>query len=706
MYHEGLRSSKRHARKVPSRTVEAPSRAPNSHRVLVPHALLLAAILTVALCAYSNSFHAPLLLDNNEAILQDPRIRSATAGHLMRILTEPYTRLTGLYRPLTTLTYLFNYVVLGNGADPNGYHWLNFGLHAVNTALVYWLALAIFEQLPVALLATTIWSLHPVQTEAVTNIVGRADMLAAFGVLAALFCHRRALKRAGAGKAAWVAAMAIAMAIGILAKESAIVALAVIPLYDFTFGKTGPWRARIPSYAALAVPSVAFLLARAWVLANAPAVPIPFVDNPLIGAPFLAARLTAVRVIGKYLALMLWPVRLSYDYSYNEIPASGWGLAPISLGICAAAPFIAVYSYRRSKPIFFFILFFFLTLAPVSNLALLIGTIMGERLLYLPSIAFAACSAFSICAIARGLSSKPLASKPLPRGAGAAALALVLLALAVRTYARNSDWANPERFWTSGLDAAPDSFKTNLYFGKESAAWPDKNWPRAIAATDRALKILDPLPPLENVGVAYRDAAETYIARGDAAQTDRESWYRKALAALLRSEQIDLAKDERDRLLNAKRGIEGFTHIPSALYLQMGIAYSRLHDPERAVSAFERGRVLDPNAALLEQLGDAYGAAGEPRKAAAAFIEAMALDPGRAGLGPKVLDLYRQSDPQSCAADAGGGLNLGCPMVHADICGAARNVIRGYVRTRQSFAADDIRRTAVEDLGCAADALK
>ena len=45
------------------------------------------------------------------------------------------------HRPLTTLSYLFNYAVLGQQEQPAGYHSINFILHAVNVLLVYVLAL-------------------------------------------------------------------------------------------------------------------------------------------------------------------------------------------------------------------------------------------------------------------------------------------------------------------------------------------------------------------------------------------------------------------------------------------------------------------------------------------------------------------------------------------------------------------------------------
>src|SRR6266852_4191730 len=103
------------------------------------HALLVAAIIGFTFCAYSNSFDAPFLVDNDPIILKDLRIQSVTSGHIHRILTDQYWPLAvaGLYRPLTTMSYLFNDAVLGNGSSSAGYHWFNFILHAVNIGLVY-----------------------------------------------------------------------------------------------------------------------------------------------------------------------------------------------------------------------------------------------------------------------------------------------------------------------------------------------------------------------------------------------------------------------------------------------------------------------------------------------------------------------------------------------------------------------------------------
>ena len=62
-------------------------------------------------------------------LLGDPRIRNASVENLNLILQHTYWWPNGeadIYRPLTTLSYLFNYSILGNGNHPAGYHWVNF----------------------------------------------------------------------------------------------------------------------------------------------------------------------------------------------------------------------------------------------------------------------------------------------------------------------------------------------------------------------------------------------------------------------------------------------------------------------------------------------------------------------------------------------------------------------------------------------------
>src|SRR5581483_12428802 len=159
---------------------------------LRPHLLRVAALWILALLAFANSFQAGLTLDNSLILLHDSRIQAATSHNVDLIFSQEYwygTLTTNLYRPFTTLSYLFNYSILGNGAHPAGYHWINFLLHALNILLVYCLGMLILRRPWLAMALAGLWGVHPVLTECVTNIVGRADLLAGFGVLASLLCY-------------------------------------------------------------------------------------------------------------------------------------------------------------------------------------------------------------------------------------------------------------------------------------------------------------------------------------------------------------------------------------------------------------------------------------------------------------------------------------------------------------------------------------
>src|SRR5438128_11283433 len=104
---------------------------------------------------YANSFSAGLLFDSESIIKMDPRLRGVNWTNLQNIFAHSYwwpTDESNLYRPLTTLTYLFNYSVLGNGDSAGGYHVVNFLLHWTNTWLVFLIVLRLAGRFDIAAL--------------------------------------------------------------------------------------------------------------------------------------------------------------------------------------------------------------------------------------------------------------------------------------------------------------------------------------------------------------------------------------------------------------------------------------------------------------------------------------------------------------------------------------------------------------------------
>ncbi len=356
-------------------------------------------------------------------------------------------------------------------------------------SLVCALGILILVEPPLALALAAIWGLHPLLTESVTNIVGRADLLAAFGVLSGLLCYVRWASAPGRRKLWWLAAIVAAQTIGLFSKENAAVLPGILLLYDLTWSERATWRARVPAYAALALPFAAFLYLRSQLHTH---MLVLFKENPLISAGFWTARLTAVKVIGRFLWLFIWPARLSPDYSYNTIPLFGWKLsnwedvkALIALAVCLTAIGLAVRWRRTWKPMFFFVMFFFTALLPTANLVTIIGSIMAERFLYLPSVGLAGCLVTAIYGLGRRLSS----SWPASPKAAWIAMGVACLALAARTHARNVDWHDELSLWTSAVDVCPEGARPHMNLGNALAQIPGR-LPDAIVELRAALRIL------------------------------------------------------------------------------------------------------------------------------------------------------------------------------------------------------------------------
>jgi tetratricopeptide (TPR) repeat protein len=408
-----------------------------------------------------------------------------------------------LYRPLTTLSYLVNRAVFGDGESPGGYHWANFVLHGLNVSLVYALGVSLLGMPLMGLAMAALWGVHPVLTESVTNIAGRADLLAALGVLAGLLCYVQVVSATGRRKPVWLVGLLAAQTVAIFSKESGAVLPGLMLLYDWTWPSRATWRNRGPAYAVLALPLGVWVCLRAAIHAPFSVGLVPFVDNPLVAAGFWGARLTALKAMAKCLGLFLWPARLASDYSYNAIPAFGWSparwadaQAAMAAAACLCAAVAAFRWRRRYGAACFFVAFFLIAFLPTSNLVVLIGSVMAERFLYLPSVGLAGCVVVALGAAAGRLS---------PGGRFSSrvlwiAMACLCPALAARTYARNFDWYDDLSLWSSAVEVCPASAKAHNNLAQALSALPGRR-PDAIAEYQAALRIYpDYAPAHANLG--------------------------------------------------------------------------------------------------------------------------------------------------------------------------------------------------------------
>jgi tetratricopeptide (TPR) repeat protein len=676
--------------------------------------------------AYANSLHAGFTLDNRLLLLEDPRLRATTSQNLGLILTQDYwfpTAVGGVYRPLATLSYLFNYAVLGNADRPEGYHVVNLLLHWGNAVLVYLLALLVIGTRGPAVLTAALFATHPIATEAVTNIIGRADILAAAAVLGGCLLHASAARAEGWRRALCLAALALVAAAGALSKENAVVIVGVILLYDLASERRAePVGRTVAPYAVVLAAIVAVWIVRAWLFAALAAPERPFVDNPLRGAGFWTARATAVKVLGRYLWTLLWPQALSCDWSFDQIAVVDWHFrrwedwqAILAVAVVTAALAVAVRSRRTDPSLFFFVLLFFATALPTSNLVMTIGTIMAERLMYLPVVGFVGALVLGAHAIARRLG---------PRWA-TGILAVVVLAYGARTFARNADWRDDVSLWTAAVHTSPRSASAHqsLAFAlvrQDGPGYP--NVDRSIAEGEAAVAILDAghLAPVDvpssvflELGTYYEIKAEQL--RGgtrDGTRGDSSAalvWYRKAAAVLARAVEADRAYTAARRgweLARGRRPEEIVDLGNYALYVHVGDVALALSRPTEAIDAFTYMRHLAPNSADAHfGLGRAYVAAGRAEDAAVPLLQAIALDSHRDAAWQLLFDVYRRIDPAGCAL-AGTtdhpSLDRRCPLVHAHLCTAYAQLAAMYRGARQEALAAQLDAAASRAYGCPA----
>jgi hypothetical protein len=414
----------------------------------------LAAVLVAALVPYLNALPAAFTLDDVQLLATNPM---ATPGMSpLDWFTRP-TILGSVYRPLTMLSYELNGLV---SREPFGHHLVNVALHVAVTAMTFVLALALLRSRPAAGLTALLFAVHPIHTEAVTSIAGRAELLAALGALVCLHAWVRALHTRSA---AWTALSVGALAAAVLCKESAYALVLLLPLVTLRVAPDGT-RAllRLAPHVAVVVGSLA--VRRAVIGALGEAEPPPFIDNPLAHVPFPQRLGTAVVVLADYLGTLALPLRLSADESFDQIPVVT-SLVDVRLlaavGMLAALGAVAWVTRRRAPVIAFGTAFFFAAFAVTSNVVLAIGTIKAERLVYLPS--------FGWC-LAVGWMLRRWLGRRL--GTPAAVVAAAIALLAARTVVRNDDWRDNYTLLTRTAAASPASARANANAGAMyGSAW-------------------------------------------------------------------------------------------------------------------------------------------------------------------------------------------------------------------------------------------
>ncbi|XP_029702392.1 protein O-mannosyl-transferase TMTC4 isoform X4 [Takifugu rubripes] len=226
------------------------------HQIPLPKPFLIHAKVTVALVAllcFINSYDGEFVFDDSEAIVNNKDLKPSTP--LNNIWSNDFwgSNLSSnsshkSYRPLTVLTFRLNYLLAG-GLNPIGFHVLNIILHAAISALMINVFAILTGGLAyddkgrmlnlapkTSVLAGLIFAAHPIHTESVAGIVGRADLLCAVFFQLSFITYCKAFSR-GSGRddrfsVQWVVVSILLCAAAMLCKEQGITVLGVNAAFD------------------------------------------------------------------------------------------------------------------------------------------------------------------------------------------------------------------------------------------------------------------------------------------------------------------------------------------------------------------------------------------------------------------------------------------------------------------------------------------
>jgi tetratricopeptide (TPR) repeat protein len=699
------------------------------------HLIRCAVLMLIVYLVYSNSFQSGFVLDNQFIIKLDPRIKSASLENLKLIWGKDYwwpKTETGAYRPVVTTSYLVNWSVLGSGTEAReseqvvGFHWVNLVTHGINAILAYLLMLKLLRRPWAAFFTAALFAVHPIATEAVTNIIGRADEFEVTAFVGCTLLYIRSTESRGFRRLPWLVGLMVLFAAGCFSKESTIAFLAIPILYDgiYRWG-SATYRGRLARsilrdaiwYIPVALPFIALLLSRRVVFPNA-VPPRLFLDNPITRFEWNAANsfsvnaqnwilkfMTACNVATKALWKLVWPATLSTEYSYNQIKLFGWQLsnledikAILSMLFIAGTLVLALWFWKRNKTVSFFIFFYWIAYGPTSNFLVTSSSIIAERFLYLPLLAFSALTVLGVERLLRQFGSTlefdaGSIKHPWPRLAPHAVIVVILILYGSRSYARNYDWRSDITLGEAAMEASPRSFRS---YAKLAEAYyqadPYGELDHAIELAQKGVAIIDPLPNSENGSPTYMTLGIYYGLKGELAATRSNglllmnertrTWYEKSARVLERGSEIELVNSQANRARELQRGNADFPDTePAELYQYLGMSYERMGMNEKALEAFKFMRYLNPGAAEpYAHIGTIQFQMGNAEDAATSLTQCVILDPQRQDAWQLLIQIYSQinHEPIPAVEEAGG-----IPQVREDnkmVQQHLRDAYAGFIR--------------------------
>lgn len=436
-----------------------------------------AVLMALAFALYAIGINYGYVLDDEITFWKNVYVQKGIGG-LKEIFTtdsfmgyfkeQKFVLEGGRYRPLSLATFALEVEFFGPN-HPAISHFINVLLYGFTGLLLYRILIGLFPveeggrwYVSLPFIASAVFVLHPLHVECVANIKGRDEILALLGGLGAVWAT---LKYFDTQRAYWLAVSALALLLGMFAKENALTFIVIVPLTVWCFTRV-PLGRNIAATLPLIVAALVFLYIRHDALGytlNHGRSNVDLMNNPFIGMTGNEKFATIFLTLGWYIKLLFVPHPLTIDYYPYHVPKVDWSdwRALAGLALNAGLGVWALLNIRKHRIPAYGILFYLVTLSIVSNLFVSVGTFMNERFVYMPSVGFCLLVGWFL---ARKLPEMIGEKTDNPYPLGLILMAVITGLSAYRVITRIPDWQSGLTLNQSAVEVSPGSARSHCFY--------------------------------------------------------------------------------------------------------------------------------------------------------------------------------------------------------------------------------------------------
>jgi len=611
-------------------------------------------LIVIPWIVYFNTLNNDFVFDDLPLIQGNKTLPSLkTIDNIISVITQKRG-----YRPIRALSYAIDYHF--SGLNPLSYHISNISYHIINTLLIYLITLSLIGNKVTAFLAALLFAVHPVHTDSVTYIAGRRDILFTLFYLIGLYTF---LKYRKTRRSIFMLFSMTAYLLSIGSKEMGVTLPAIFLIYDLVnnlpqktkepwlnpakeivnpvrkfrrdfksltnfllFSPLFKWWGFLSNgvktlnkiwiqhryfYSIFFMGALAFIYYKAFI--NSPSH-----QNEYYGDSLLITFLTVGKIIIHYIKLLVFPVNLVADYSYDAFPLASslfeWSTLS-SIILLLLILLVLLRLLTKKKWIAFGGIWFFITLLPVCHI-IPHHELLTEHYLYLPSYGFCLIVALLFTTL---LKHKRYAPFILP------SFTVIILLFSLRIIDRNRDWNDGMTLWNKTVRTVPRCARAQNNLGAEYLR--EEKYKEAMTYLEAALDIKPAYAEAyNNLGLAYKeqglyDRAIRSFARARKFKKRNFEALNNMANAYERKGDYDIAIKLFKYILKKKpRYVNAHNNL--------GIVYQQKGQLELAKEHFSKSLQFDPNYVQAHNnLGIWYKNKGLYDKAIEEFKQVLRLKP-------------------------------------------------------------------------------